>query len=278
METSQSLNLESDDVQAHLKFLLSRATVHDEDESDEKRLHRLCAATLRRDAAALAIILGKFDDARTLLLLAGSQFLAEQSFYGLALLSLVKTSLPWEQLSQRTRILSRRFFREQKVSEEFEPESRADVSRMEGVAALQALSVLPERDPSKEELWQQLIAEFKVSPVRTGASELRTPFYFGALESLASGSKFISGDQLDSDVSALLRIRESELQAAQSDKYNWSMLLNPSDVVGFDMMFIGLSALRRGQSLDSIVKRFGGVESPLALPFRAVMFLASSQQ
>jgi hypothetical protein len=271
--TAQSLGLEPDNVLAVMGFLLDRAAAHVDENSSPSELQLLCAATLRRDAAAIAIILDDYDKAAKLLRTAGYEYMKAGSFYGLALLSVIDTSPPWEDFQDRVTGLGRQFFRPIDDETDGQDEVAERFSAAEAVSALQALSVTIERDAAKEHLRHQLSGTFQRFPIHAGAPELRTPFYFRVLQQ-ASSIDVAARQFAARDLYALSDIRDAELEAAQADEYHWALLLNPSDVVGFDLMFVGLSALRHNQSLAPMVEAFGELESATALPFKAALNLA----
>ena len=164
MVTAQSLGLVSEEVNRIRSFLLDRATAHDEENTFGDPLHRLCAATLRRDAAATSIILEDYSDAAALLRQAGHGFVAATSLYGLTLLSVTDEAPPWHLFEGRTATL----------------------------------------------------------------------------------------------------------------EYHWPLLLSPSDVVGFDLMIVGLAAIRNDQPLEPMLEAFGDLDSPTALPLKAALKLDAS--
>ncbi len=76
---AEALKLDSKRLERRLIFLLDRANAHDKEgakEGDQRTvdLHRGCSATLRRDAGAIAILLGKTQDARSYFRVAGQQW------------------------------------------------------------------------------------------------------------------------------------------------------------------------------------------------------------
>src|SRR5438093_6603859 len=80
-------------------FLVDRATVHTRHEGDPQLWHRACAATLRRDAAAIALLRGDGIAATQLFAEAGSDFAELGMFVGFSLLEFSHSggSAEWRQ-------------------------------------------------------------------------------------------------------------------------------------------------------------------------------------
>ena len=276
MVTAQSLGLVSEEVNRIRSFLLDRATAHDEENTFGDPLHRLCAATLRRDAAATSIILEDYSDAAALLRQAGHGFVAATSLYGLTLLSVTDEAPPWHLFEGRTATLDRQFRYALQGSIEDGEAASEPVSAMEAISALQALSVQRKRDNSMDALRRLLISSFQAFPSPGGPAELRTPSYFRVLSQAASVDDIIGKDFATRDLVALATVRDAELNAARADEYHWPLLLSPSDVVGFDLMIVGLAAIRNDQPLEPMLEAFGDLDSPTALPLKAALKLDAS--
>jgi hypothetical protein len=273
MKTVQALGLDQENVERVLVFLLDRAASHDEDESGDRLAHRLCAATLRRDAAALAIILENYPKARHLLRISGTEYLEEKSFYGLVLLALTEGSPPWEMVGDQVADLSRRFY---DTDEHDLTGSRSrSLSSLEMISALQALSATAQRTGNLEDLRRNLSEVFQHSPAASGSPELRSRYYFALLDRVAGDAGPKESWSVGREASLISAIREEDLDAARADEYHWPLLLNPSDIVGFDLMLLAFAALRHGQQLDQLVEAFGGIDSPVALPFKAAVGITS---
>ena len=258
-------------------FLQRRARAHLMAEGNT-RWHLSAAATLLRDAAAVALILDDFGSARSLLQESGDRFLELGLPGGLQLLyiagSIDKVKGGAEGPVERFAMA---------FAEHAQPRERsatapeiefgfADYSFQppQLLRAYQALAGRRANDDEQRTLRDTIRqtlnvnATMPVGPTRTTAAS-----YLAAFDLLAK-REHIEIEELPGGVeqflTSLVQRRDELLAAARRDRFHWKALLRPAELVDFDLLALLLVGVRRGQASKLIASVFAGRDATTALP------------
>jgi hypothetical protein len=275
----------------HEAFLFDRAASHDKkvyegEDAGNVDLHRSCAATLLRDAAAIAALRGDGQKAKKSFAEAGARFASLGLFVGFPLLEFSRAGAAEEWISGREDLairIDRAMSHEdeaaprEKTSEPFLYASAASPRQM--LYLYEALFDIREPDETGGHLRNRLrstllsLPGFPVGPTGTPLAQ-----YFGLLDQVAELGQdvetYLASRARDTFLSIILRRRE-QLEAAQSDSWHWKMILNPADLIDLDLVMLGLMVIERTGStlpLDDVVEDRGELA---ALPLRMASLLRS---
>lgn len=267
---ADKLGLDRARMTRRITFLNDRADWHDRRESP---LDKACAATARRDAGLIALLINQNEIASDLLAKAGAEFASIGLYAGYMLQSLVRP----ERVRRgdfAAEDMIRRFgptvFTEdregRRVSEEgtlpFEHDSRQSPQQL-----LNLYQALRGRRNERTRFASEMASSrLRVNAGATiGLSGLPIGSYLQLFDSFGSNDASLR-DQ-DTVFAATIRRREL-IDAARADEFHWRMMLKPAELIDLDLVALGMTALEAGEVSTSIlfpmVERAG---TEAALPF-----------
>lgn len=273
LKPAEVLHLDPKLLVRRLRFLSARAKWHEQlvanavrEEVGSLDMHSACAATLRRDAGAIALILGQVDEARREFRRAGSYWLNLGFYEGLLLLRLgrVETSTRDNFLSSIPGWIGRSL---EHIREPTEHEPRFASAALR--SPRQLVSLIQAGNDSGSILASlnvqalQRLQIYRGYPL--GVTQTPVARYLELLEGVRREK--LSADHFKTLVG--MSIRRSELiSAAQEDNYHWRMALKPNDLIDIDILAIGLAALEHGEGFFAHVRSFASRWGSTAqLPF-----------
>ena len=291
MDWAAGLGFDLEELFRRRDFLIGRALWHAEFQAGTKDTAtpgRLFAATLWRDAAAISIIIGDFPNARQLLKSAAVAYLSQDVLYGLLLATLAGDRRAWRTYAPSLAPL-RVYLADPHVQAEGIPQDvpLPYVPQSDLVSTLQSFAVAPPQmrrrkqgdDDGERRLFEQLNTAVED---RLGIQDEVGPssLYVRALLTLTSDEANAADVKLPVEryLTALVTAREADIAAARKDKFNWSLMQNPADVVDFDVMVLAMALAGRGIDPDLIDTIFGGIDDPVALPIHASRALSPYDQ
>ena len=247
--------IESERLQRRVSFLHSRAMAHLEMLERDVR-HTACAATLLRDAACVALLLGETTTARHYLREAGGHFLDLGLAGGSVLIVLAEAKKAAYELERYSDVIED--IRHQRSREETEISERKVGSMMytarsslrQIFSQLQADQLMAEidlRQPTREEYrMHQVLKRNGGYPV--GVTGLSIESYKNTAEWLieqrGQPERQIA-DFVTATFATLAATRSEHIHAAMQDRFNWYMLARPSELIDLDsviVMFLALAA------------------------------------
>lgn len=245
--------IELERLQRRVNFLHSRAMAHLEMSPGDVR-HTACAATLLRDAASVALLLGETTIARSYLWKAGGHFLELGLAGGSVLIVLADAKKAAKELEGHSAVIEgirHQFSRkETEVSErEVDPVMYTARSSLRQILSqLQADQLMAEIDvlqPSQGEYrMHQVLKRNGGFPV--GNTGLSIDSYIHTTEWLIeqrSQPNRQIPDFVTATFATLTTTRSEHIRAAMKDKYNWTMLARPSELLDLDSVIIMSLAL-----------------------------------
>ena len=265
-------------LQRRGRFLHSRAMAHLEVSPNDVR-HTACAATLLRDAACVALLLGKTTTARCYLREAGAHFLKLGLTGGSVLIVLADAKKAANELEGYSHVIEG--VRHQRSREETEISTREVGSMMytarsslrQIFSQLQADQLMEEidlRQPRREEYqMHQVLKRNGGHPV--GNTGLSIDSYRNTadwlIEQRSQPNRQIA-DFVTATFATLATTRSEHIHAAMKDRFNWSRLARPSELIDFDsviVMFLALAARIEKESLRASLRVGEGAifEAPL---------------
>jgi hypothetical protein len=283
-EYADIIGLSTVSLNSKIEFLLQRASFHDEmvseDRDGDRQLHQATAATLRRDAASIAWLLSDIETGKKLIKTSALGFLDLGLFYGFFLLRLsdsgfddadekiVKSNLPWVRAA-----LKNTPFEEPKDYRDMPPYARASAQNPHQLFRLvqsdrRADSVT--RDVAEEA--RRILKDYDGLPL--GVTGLPLKSYLRVQDSFMNGgTDALRGDQL-----AYMALRRQELiNAAQADKFHWHRIQNPSELIDFDLLSLGLYL--QGHAIQEAAADIRNQRGSIAsLPFELAAELAGPEQ
>jgi hypothetical protein len=252
----------SDDrLERRLLFLVSRAETHlrglpEKAATEMDMLSRACAATLYRDAACVAMLIGQVGQARSLLHISGKHFLVlglpvGASFIALAGMPdseseierhadfIVGVRQQWGPSEARARDSARRPVADQ---------ARSEPRQL--LAMMQADWIIDDRRGSTAEM-------YKDGPLRE-ALERNGGYPVGAtglsIDSYASAAGWFAErrdvdgylpDRIAASMSTMMATRAEHLHAARKDRFHWRMLARPAELVDLDATILMYLAINK---------------------------------
>lgn len=265
------LELDPERFARRITFLVDRAKAHEDRKND---LDTACAATLRRDAGALALLLGRSEQARSLFLTAGRQWSELGIYAGYFLMSLGQQSLgqSWFEGEKNLDEIESSLSFDQPVEDTETKIDRRQLRQMSRNSPRQLLSLYQAagggRRRSQRALRLARGAAKRLSP-SMGSPIGTTGIPLGSYLRLynALGSSDVS--QSDRNSLFALAIRRDELvSAAQADRYHWRLLLKPAELIDFDLLALGITAIEAGGAARAMLFSTVGERGPAArLPF-----------
>lgn len=264
------LGLDQLRLSRRFKFLQSRANAHEmldlsAVEDPRALLHRECAATLRRDAAAVAMLLGDLKLARIELDLAGKIWLHLGLAYGAFLM----------RLSDRRWMIGRGMVRG--IAKDINaPGLGMDFNSEDWWATALSAANHPRQLLG---LLQASVGDFGIAEL-TGVARDRLAPYRGLPLSATGLSLGLYVDVMDelqfgnvSDKSretllGLAISRREMIEVAQADEYHWQRIMHPAELIDFDLLALGLAARVGGETIEKEVMAIAAERGPAALlPF-----------
>lgn len=276
---SADLRLDDAMLRRRLHFLRERARAHDTliataPNAARANLHRACAATLRRDAAAVALLVGDIRKAKAELIEAGEDWLRLGLFYGAFLLRLGDDGEPSAQdmtgwIEEAVRNSDGRE-RGEGAARPFANQAAHNPRQL--LSLIQAGIGIDTTLGSAQGIAREHLAAYQGLPL--GATGVTLGRYIGVLDALRYGDLGSRGRETLTG----LAIRRRELvEAAQQDGFHWRRLHQPAELVDFDLLALGLAASVGGPNVAEealgIMGERGGAAS---LPFELARELGAS--
>lgn len=269
-DMTATLGLDSKRMSRRLNFLQLRARSHDmlaasTADNARARLHLACAATLRRDAASIAMLLGDLRKARIELALAGTIWLQLGLAYGAFLM----------RVGDPHSIGGPRMFKG--VSEDFAGSEQKMAFKDEewwfsilskSRHPRQLLSIIQASVGNPEIAQFESIARDRLSSYRglpIGTAGLSLGRYIDLLDEVQLGDLGARGRETLISVAIS---RRDMIEAAREDKYHWLRMQQPAELVDFNLLALGLASLVGGETVDGEIQTIMNERGPAAwLPF-----------
>lgn len=276
---SADLRLDDAMLRRRLHFLRERARAHDTliataPSGKRVNLHRACAATLRRDAAAVALLLGDIRKAKAELMAAGEDWLRLGLFYGAFLLRLGDNGAPSAQdmtgwIEEAVRDSDGRE-RGEGAARPFANQAARNPRQL--LSVIQAGIGIDTTFGSAQGIVREHLAAYKGLPL--GATGVTLGRYIGLLDALRHGDLGSRGRETLTG----LAIRRRELvEAAQQDAFHWRRLHQPAELVDFDLLALGLAARAGGPNVTKEALGIMGERGAAAsLPFELARELGAN--
>jgi hypothetical protein len=270
MADPYGIGIDRERLERQETFLLDRAKAHDIAKDDARLGHAACAASLTRDAAAVAVIRGNAERAAGLFGDAGRRFAGLGLFVGYSLLELSRSGAGWNLVSEDGVLaqIQRVLFREEAAPPS---ESSAAPFLFESMTSprqllhlYQALSIKSTVGDVRGAL-HELILRFPSLSVST--ADVPLVRYLALMDEVERMEPRrvdgFSRDVGESLFSIFIR-REEQMSIARSDTWHWKMLLNPTDVIDPDLMMLSMMMIERTGStaaIDRIARERGPLVS-----------------
>jgi len=262
------LGLDPSRLDRRIGFLLDRAFDHDEQakksEGEAANLHEVCAASLRRDAAATAALLGDISKARALFTEAGRQWLSLGFYYGLFLLRLGDSPQIVTDRGSDDRAWVDRSLREEAGSKArferaFEREARTNPRQL--LSVVQADIGVSADDEMERALARNRL--FSAGPLAVGGTAMPLHGYLKLLDALERGDL----GRADRDrLFAQLVQREEMIAEAREDRFHWKLARRPADMIDFDLLALGLAAQSGGDAVRATILDLGEGRGAASVP------------
>lgn len=293
MALTDDLGLDPERLERRISFLKQRAEVHLGKRDGHAAFEIACAATLRRDAAALELLLGKALRARELLSLAGSSFVQIGLFVGFTLMSLAapdswrdqyhaelvalldalrETVRPVETSGASDTDRDHRGLEKWKLG----PLTSASLGSTRQLLHLRLAFGSRQHDDEIANTFVDILDKRLLQTPATPIGSTGLPLQ-SYMKMIATSRDDVSSDGAFESLVAAASLRAEQIEAARADSYHWRLALAPSDLVDFDLLAIAAARWDARQTLDDISGPFrrpgGGVDAPL----RAAIDLRSAQ-
>lgn len=263
-----------------LDFLLSRAAAHLESGFQDTR-RRAAAATLYRDAACVALMLGNSNEARKHLVKAGRLFMDIGLTSGAALIALAEPWTARQVMVDYSGLIEGVKHQQSKTERE---DHRWPMAEMARSAPRQILSLMQsewllqeaeKRPPSIDdtELYAALKRNSGYPVGATGVS----------LETYSNMAQWMVGYRSHGSIrippfvarslNTIFASRAEHLRAAMNDRFHWRLLARPSELLDLDIVI--LCSLALGAGIDqSEIRRYSAPDMRLdAAPLSAALLL-----
>jgi hypothetical protein len=263
-----------DRAEAHLGTLKSKADVT----GDGAMLSHACAATLLRDAACIALLLGATDDARHLLLKAGRHFLTLGMPVGAGLVALADIDRAAERLSAYDDVLqgARQQWgpaetrehkdRRRPMSERARGEPRQLLGIMQADWLMWESGQTPKAFADSEGI---RITLDRAGGHAAGATGLSIDSYVRLADAFVGHPEVLASEQpwIDRSLTTCYAARSENIDAARKDALHWRMLPRPAELVDLDatiLMVLALGTNLGPKMLEEAKKRdFPILDAPL---------------
>ncbi len=273
---ADELGLDPDRLAQRFKFLTIRAQAQDKaalvgQTPDRSDMHRACAATLRRDAASIALLLGKIVEARDMFRDAGEALLQLGLFYGQFLMRLSgqKITGSWfNDWMQRAMV----------TPHGTDGETSAELPRFAIASAgtprqlLSLAQAAPEKSGTGSEVRyfvQDRLFSYRTLPL--GAAGTPLAQYLKVLNALITGD--FDSKAIDSLTGMAIQRRDL-IEAARTDEFHWSRVQQPAEMIDFDLLALGFAAATNHGADSPAFGIMAERGSAAALPFRLALELA----
>ena len=251
--------IEEDWWEARVRFLVSRAALHEEQGSDVL-MHKACAATLLRDAGCLLLLREEIGAGRERLAQAGEQLLEMGLGAGLVLVAVGDAGRGRQELrsyrerveNDRRRAEETRADRPEEWRESVTLAARRSLGSMlsvvqtdflEGTRDAQVESASQRREIERRELLERYGAQ---DVGETGMAVFR---YVRVAASMGAGAHAVADDDTVNVVRAvelLGRHREERVEAARRDEFHWRLVPRPAELLDLDSVVLMQVALAAG--------------------------------
>ncbi len=276
MEVLQQLPMDAGRIARRIAFLTQRADAQaDAGDDVPEPIWRGCQGTLLRDAAALALLLGDYDHASTLLTAAGEAWARTGLFAGYLLLRLAGDA-EWSERHERDLHQIAELLQWQ-LGESDEPAPAIEHAYLAACLAsprqlLDLYQALPgEHHGSELTRFVQHSVRLRLQRVPTAlVGEARVSSHLAVLDGVARGA--FEPPQKEA-LRFMLRNRAEQLAVAQSDTRHWQMGLNPSGIVDFDLLAICIRAFE-SDATDAFEELMDSLPPLVALPWTAARRLS----
>ena len=275
-EHAKALGLDTERLGRRIAFLNDRAEWHNRRETD---IDQACAATARRDAGILALLLGEVEVAKSSLRDAGRQFTELGLFAGYFLISIVD---PEADLSKRDKVdpLSRFDTSDDDQTAEagrdgrpFEIASRNSPRQL--LSLYQAMRGGRRRSRSDARIAakaEERLTSVSAAPLGTTGLPLKS--YLSLFNTFGVNEP----TQRDRDILfSVVTQREEMISAARNDQFHWRMILKPAELVDLDLLALGLNAIEAGSnSRESLLSSLRHGDTGGSLPFLLALDLRNA--
>ncbi|MBB4838660.1 hypothetical protein HNP52_001729 [Sphingomonas kyeonggiensis] len=265
----ETYGFEPEFLERRISFLTSRARAHQELGRGEPRTQGY-AATLLRDAAAVALIAGDVEKARGLFGQAGAMFEALGIPHG-HLLRLLAGEEGGEALAKARFDAGWALHRGQAADQaeiQLPPALQVPVQRL---ALIQALSF--DKEQNGLELAASLRERDALVPQPAGPSGLPISVYLRLLDRLEGTEGWGYEDPHPDDLSRLIAHRLEQVEAMQADRFHWDRLLSPAALLDISTVVLGMIAIRNGGTMFEDLPR----DEIAWLPIRAAEMLSGGR-
>ncbi|WP_156526855.1 hypothetical protein [Bradyrhizobium sp.] len=256
-------------------FLEIRAKTHLNSEIN-RQWHQCAAATLLRDAGAVAFIIGDIDGGRLLLRQSGALFF-EIGFAGGLQLLYIAGALDTNENEARSRVdkFETAFYLRDRPSGQpsIHLEFRFDEASFRPPQLLRIYQALAGR-LSEDEKWSDLRGTIYSSlmvnsTMPVGATRIPISAYLSAYDQVAKRvpeAKTVATRSLKRVLGSLVERREELIMAARRDRFHWKALLRPAELIDFDLLALLVAGTRRGKRSKLIASVFTARDPITALP------------
>jgi hypothetical protein len=274
-------------LEQRLRFLLDRAAAHLEKGANLKKEDirlRACAATLFKDAAAIAFLLDDAQRGRELLGQAGRHFLKLGLPHGMLLMTLADAG---EQRDVALDLMIRAATAKGQADEqapnpgEFGPLFARALHQPEQLLALEASVAIAEaKSPATEEAWRmrEMLRPFRAHPVSSSGISVST--YMRLLD-LGRGRGEREADapgNAQLDMTTLFTQRWRQLASAAADDHHWRLLLSPAALIDIDLVALFSVWRAHGREPEAMAPNLGERLPPMMMmPFRVARLLRFEQ-
>lgn len=273
---TDSLRLDTERLFRRASFLIDRAEAHEEQAAtaDDRNLadrHVACAATLRRDAGAIALLIGNVEGAVGLFRGAGQLWAKLGLYSGYFLLALAdddpSREIDWIERSLRW-TLDEETPRESGVTRRYQ--QRSSHAPRQLLSLIEGLEMADEREHRHlASLARERIQPNGGAPV--GTSNLPIASYLRLFDELRRG-EFSSRSR--DNLLAIVIQRQELIAAAQADRFRWRMAQRPAELIDFDLIALGIAAINGGQTVqDELREALEKASGAARLPFDLAMEL-----
>ncbi|MBX3501642.1 MAG: hypothetical protein KF889_19550 [Alphaproteobacteria bacterium] len=274
---AEVLGLDSQRLRRRLLFLNDRAKAHDALQSE---LHIACAATLRRDAGAIALLLGQTEEALHLLSAAGRQWADLGVYSGYFLMSLARRSrgASWFENDTELDDIERSLTSEQAAKDFSRKAGQTTLGAMSNSSPRQLLSLFQAAGGGRRRSGRAsrlaLPAAKRLGPssgTEVGVTGMPLAGYLRLYDAFGTGE--VSVRDQDS-LFALAMRRDEQISVARADQYHWRLLSKPAEIIDFDLIALGMTAVEAGA--NSMNRMFASIEklgTEARLPFELAVDL-----
>ena len=277
---AEQLELDAERMRRRITFLNDRADWHDRRKTP---LDRACAATARRDAGVLALLLGQASNARSSFRAAGREWASLGLFAGYLLESFADPEQDFAKddafgtFSRLDDALrdggpgDRRTIEGERI-----PFEAASFNSPRQLLNLYQAARGRRRQPHLSSFATKAAERLSTSAaVMVGLTGLPTRAYLNLFNSFGANEP----TQRDRDMLFSVAIRREELlAAARSDQYHWRMMLKPAELVDLDLLALGLNAMEAGSNSErALFEPLSHRDVPARLPFLLARDLRNSE-